>query len=232
MGLGEIGLPTLTSRVESWECDFNDHWNARFYGRSFQLAAERVATLAGGPNPGMALLAARSIRFHRELFVGTAVDVRSARIADGPWAGAVLHLLSGGGRLSATALDRPGVGGDRLPAVASAAVSLAVPRALATPPPDGEDAEVVETGPVRPAEFDHTGAIVHEELVRRSAVGLHRPLDRLGFTPGFTRETGIGRMAVEGRVSPSGRCASGRSCGFIPASPPSAPCPSPPTTGC
>ncbi len=206
---GEIGLPTLASRVESWECDFNDHWNARFYARSFQLAAERVATLDGRPNPGMALLASRLIRFHRELFVGTSVDVRSARVADGEHAGAVVHLLSGGGRLSATAIDLPGTGGAHLPAVTAGEIRLALPRALAQPAADGADAETAETGPVRPVELDHTGAILYEELVRRAAFGLHGLLDRLGFTPEFTQETGIGRMAVESRLTPLGRCAPG-----------------------
>lgn len=209
MDAGEIGLPTLASRVESWECDFNDHWNARFYARSFQLAAERVATLGGQDNPGLGLLASRTIRFHRELFVGTSVEVRSVRLAEGEWAGAVVHLLCGGGRLSATALDLPGAGGESLPGVAGEAVQLALPRGLIAPWTEGPESEVAETGPVRPLELDHTGALLYEEIVRRAAFGLHALLDRLGFTPEFTVETGIGRMAVESRVEPHGRCAPG-----------------------
>ena len=204
----EIGLPTLVSRVESWECDFNDHWNARFYARSFQLAAERVASLGGRANPGVALLASRVIRYHRELFVGAPVAVRSARVADGAYAGAVAHLLSSGERLSATAIDLPGTGGDCLPTVAAETIRVAFPRTPAAPPHDGET-EAAETGPVRPAELDHTGALLCEDIMRRAALGLHGLVDRLGFTPEFTRETGISRMAVESRLTPLGRCAPG-----------------------
>lgn len=215
MDVTELGLPTLATRVESWECDFNDHWNARFYARSFQLAAERVATRDGRPNPGMGLLAERTVRFHRELFAGAAVEVRSGRLAEGAHAGAVVHLLSGGGRLSATALDLPGTGGGSLPSVGAGAVRLAFPRGAAAPPDEGErspGAEVAETGPARPGELDHTGALCSEEIFRRAALGLHRLLDRLGFTPAFTAETGIGRMAVESRIVPLGPCRVG---GFI-----------------
>jgi hypothetical protein len=34
MDLERLGRATLHSRVERWECDFNDHWNVRFYVRS------------------------------------------------------------------------------------------------------------------------------------------------------------------------------------------------------
>lgn len=206
-----IGRPTLTTRVESWECDFNDHWNARFYGRSFQLAAERVATLRGLDNPGMALLGSRTIRFHRELLAGTAVEVRSARVTSGAHAGAVAHLLSGGGRLSATALDLPGRGGEALPGVGPEIGRLAFPRGAPTPPEENSWAgsEIAETGAARPAEFDHTGAFLHEEIVRRGAYGLHAMLDRLGFTTRFEAENRIGRMVVESRITPLGACLPG-----------------------
>lgn len=55
----EIGTATLHTRVESWECDHNKHWNARYYARSFQMAAETVAALAGRENYGLSVIAAR-----------------------------------------------------------------------------------------------------------------------------------------------------------------------------
>ena len=73
----EFGEATLHSRVEGWECDHNKHWNARYYARSFQMAAETVAALAGRDNLGLSLIGARHIRYHRELLVGAAVEVRS-----------------------------------------------------------------------------------------------------------------------------------------------------------
>lgn len=48
----EGSVATLHSRIESWECDYNGHWNARFYGRSLQLAAEGIATASRGAKPG------------------------------------------------------------------------------------------------------------------------------------------------------------------------------------
>ncbi|TPE51345.1 hypothetical protein [Amaricoccus solimangrovi] len=199
-----IGRPTLTTRVESWECDFNDHWNARFYARSFQQAAERVATLDGRDNPGLGLLGARTIRFHRELLAGTGVEVRSARVSGGEYGGAVLHLLGDARGLAATALDLPGTGGAALPRASAREARLAFPRAGA--PADAEEnwagARIAETGPVRPAELDHTGAPLLEEILRRVALGLHALLDGLGFTRDFTAEHGIGRMAVETRIRP------------------------------
>lgn len=206
-----IGRPTLTTRVESWECDFNDHWNARFYGRSFQLAAERVATLGGRENPGMALLGSRAIRFHRELRAGTAVEVRSARVSEGDYAGAVIHLLSGGGRLSATALDLPGRGAEALPGVGPEIGRLAFPRGAPTPAEEDSwtGSDIAETGAARPPEFDHAGALLHEDIVRRAAFGLHAMLDRFGFTTRFEARSRIGRMVVESRVTPLGPCQPG-----------------------
>jgi acyl-CoA thioesterase FadM len=44
------GRATFHTRVESWECDFNGHWNTRYYGRAFQAAAEVAAALDGRPD--------------------------------------------------------------------------------------------------------------------------------------------------------------------------------------
>ncbi|PZQ50476.1 MAG: hypothetical protein DI556_07955 [Rhodovulum sulfidophilum] len=207
-----IGISTLRTRVESWECDFNGHWNARFYSAGFQMAAERVATLGGGANPGAGACVTRHIRYHRELFVGAAVGLRSARIAEGAFAGAVLHLLSGEEGLSATAIDLPGTGAEQLPAAPADVVRIATPRAAAQPvdwsaaEPAGQLAEV---GPVRPAELDHAGALRAEEIIRRVAYGLHGLLSGLGFTRAFETGHGIGRMAVETRTTRLGPCAAG-----------------------
>ena len=213
MKLSGIGIATYHTRVESWECDFNHHWNARYYARSFQLAAERIAILGTDENPGARVIESRVVRFHRELFVGTAVEVRSARIADGAYQGAIIHFLSAEGMLAATALDLPGRGSHALPAADTATVEIALPRTLAsqsvTWDPDAPDARVIETGTVRPTEFDHAGAFLMEEQVRRATAGLHYQLSDLGFTTEFTARTGIGRMAVENRITPLGPCAPG-----------------------
>lgn len=213
MSLSGTGISTYHTRVESWECDFNHHWNARYYARSFQLAAERVAILGGGDNPGARVVASRVVRFHRELFVGTAVEVRSARLDDGDHRGAVIHLLSAEGSIAATALDLPGTGGQALPSARAGDVEIALPRTVGSDSigwdPDAPDARVTETGTVRPTEFDHVGALLIEEQVRRATAGLHYQLSDLGFTTEYSARTGIGRMAVENRITPLGVCAPG-----------------------
>lgn len=199
---GAPGLASLHSRVESWECDFNDHWNARFHVRAFQLAAETLPHLPGLAElpPGPALT--RTLRFHRELFAGAAVEIRSARIAGGPFAGALVHLLSSGGRLASTALDTGGMQVSGLPEVPGERVRLAHPRALAGPfaeVPDGAETSISETGPVRPADLDHRGALLAEDIIRRTSLATHRHVAALGLTERYTEETGISRMAVESR---------------------------------
>lgn len=209
-----IGLATLTSRVEAWECDFNGHWNTRFYARAFQEAAERVAILDGYGNPGAEALGVRHLRFHRELFAGAPVELSSARVEGGPFADAVVHFLYSEGRLAATALDRPGMGSFHLPAVDAAVLGSALPRGIADFDPGlwGLDAAgelKTELGIVRPADLDHRGHILFDEMVRRTAYAAHRNVVNMGITPRFMAETGIGRMVVEMRFTAGGRPAAG-----------------------
>lgn len=206
----EFGVATHHSRVESWECDLNQHWNARFYHRSFQMAAERIETLCGRPNRGTLAVAHRVVRFHRELFVGTSVEVRSARIGGGEHEGCVLHVLSGDGKTAATALDRPRRPALVLPQVDPDAFGWALPRTMNAAEvawsPDDPNAAMSETGPVRRAELDEHGVLFVDEIVRRAAIGVHHQLSRLGFTAEFTQATAISRMSVELAVTPLRAC--------------------------
>lgn len=201
MDLSQIGIATSHARVERWQCDFNDHWNARFYGRAFQCAAETIATLDGSDNPGARVIAERHIRYHRELMVGVDVEVRSAALRVGPADGGIVHLLVSAGRLSASAVDRPGRGASSLPTVSAEALARFLPRDLASP--DGTSAGAVgevfvgETGPVRPGDLDHASGLIFDEIIARAAITTHNHLLRLGYTMEFTEATGIGRMAAE-----------------------------------
>lgn len=204
-------MPTHHTRVERWECDHNDHWNARFYGRSFQLAAETVAAMAGGENPGAAVIGSRHIRFHRELFSASPVEVRSLALAGGAHDGAIVHLLIGSGRLAAVALDLPGKGAERLPVASAGEIGRLLPRNFGAAPRewDAGAGATIELPPARPAEFDHTGALLFEEIVRRNAVALHDYLARLGYSPEYMSERGVGRMAAEMHVTRLGNCRPG-----------------------
>jgi acyl-CoA thioesterase FadM len=213
MAHSRIGIATHHTRVESWECDFNHHWNARFYWRSFQLAAEGILTSTNHDNPGAAAVLTRNVRFHRELYVGAAVEVRSARVGTGEHEGAIVHLLFSEGTIAAAALDLLQQRGLDLPQVAAEEIDLAFPRRIVGQATiwdsNAPDAKVAETGAVRPTELDHTGALLFEEIVRRTAIGLHDQLSGLGFTSEFTNKTGVSRMAVEIRVTPTGKCPPG-----------------------
>ena len=202
----DIGLHTLQSRVESWECDFNSHWNARYQGRVFQHAAEVAATRSSGVNLGGRVIQTRTIRFHNEAVSGDPVQIRSAAVSSGAHAGAVAHFLFSSGRLASTALDLPGTGSDKLPQADTDAVQLALPRTLTGEMPDHPwsaetaGATLIETGPVQPAHLDHAGYPLFEDIVGRSATAVHDQMDRLGFTSEFMKRERITRMAVETRI--------------------------------
>lgn len=206
MNPGKIGLPTYHSRVERWECDYNDHWNVRFFGRSFQMASECIAAHSGMPNPGAETIATRQMRFHREMRVSAPVEIRSAVLKDaGELDGAIVHLMVSAGELAAAALDLPGQAA-HLPQVTPKDVPLAMPRGIfgpATPDTPGPGARVIEAvlGPMRGEDLDHTGKLRFEHLLRLSSNIQHTQLNRLGLTPAYADKHRISRMGVEYRVT-------------------------------
>lgn len=209
-----IGHPTHYTRVERWECDTNNHWNTRFYGRAFQMAAETAAILCAGRNPGGNATRVRHMRFHRELFVGAPVEIRSAVLKGGAMNGALLHQLGSMGKLSATALDLPGCEAGMLPAAEAADLPLALPRGIEaretiSPALLDETGPAVELGPVRPHDLDHTGALLFETLLRYIALASHRHMAGVGYTPEFIARSRISRMNVEMRVLRGASCAAG-----------------------
>lgn len=213
MDITQIGILTHHTRVERWQCDFNDHWNARFHGRAFQCAAETAATLHGGENPGAGVITARHIRYHRELRLGAAVEVRSAVIRDTAANGAVAHLLTSAGQLCAVAIDHSPHDTPGLPEIDGAALERQMPRNLSSPKGvKADEAGTVfhcEVGPVRPAELDHVGGFVFEDIMARGAVSVHTLLLGLGYTMEFTEQTGIGRMAIELSLARHGEVTAG-----------------------
>lgn len=213
MTLTELGVAMHHTRVENWECDYNQHWNARFYTRAFQTASERSFVHDSRDNPGSLGIAVRHLRFHRELFAAAAVEVRSMRIADGRLKGWTLHILSGEGAMSATAVEKAPEPLAALPEVPAALVADILPRCSGSPDvlwdPTARDALITEGGVVRSAHLDHRGGLLAEELVQRTGAANHHHLDRLGLTPAFTAQTSISRMAVEQIIVPVGTCPPG-----------------------
>lgn len=197
-----IGVPTYHTRVERWECDYNDHWNVKFYGRSFQAASEVIAAQVG-ENIGADTVESRLLRFHGELRVSAPVEVRSAAL-DRP-EGGVIHEMWSAGKLAATALDMPGVSGT-LPIVSPDDVPMGMPRSIVGPlpsvtPDEGADVTRIELGPVRSEDLDHMGKLRFDTLLRHSSNIQHIQLNNLGLTPEFADQHRVNRMGVEFRVT-------------------------------
>lgn len=221
MDICAVGVPTYHTRVEAWECDHNEHWNVRHYMRCFRQAGFVVADMASAaPLAGSAVT--QHTRFHRELLQTAPVEVRSAVLSDGDLAGAIVHVLSSDGRLSATALEQPGHGADALPRVRADEVALALPRGIdgqpheALAPTIPEGTKVMEHGLVQPGELDHAGSLAFELLMGRMAAASSDLLTRLGFTPEYGRTHGLSRMGVETKVTRFGAIPAGtRLCSVV-----------------
>jgi|GEM_PF-1645316 len=208
----DIGLATLHSRVERWECDYNNHWNVRFYCRSFQMADEVAAAKGGVEATGTP--PARHIRFHSELFDASPVEVRSMVLDAGPHQGTTVQVLSSEGRVSASAMDFGGAPRPGLPGISPDLVDFALPRGLeaggsgdrAMTTPSRHN---VRLGLTRPSEFDHNGRLLDEELMRRISVISHFYLTAHGFGHQFTQSTGLNRMSVEMKLIRHRECRPG-----------------------
>lgn len=59
----------------------------------------------------------------------------------------------------------------------------------------------VELGPVRPAQVDHSGALLFEELIRAGSIASSRQCHGFGLTPEYSENARISRMAVEMRIT-------------------------------
>ncbi|MFT3721688.1 thioesterase family protein [Pseudorhodoferax sp.] len=214
MGPTDAGYVSNITRAETWECDYNGHWNTRFYTRAFQYASETVALLDGKGNPGTATIRSRHIRFHRELLSGDPVLVRSVAVQGGRWNGAVVHLLESDGTLSATALDMPGCASQHLPQVHEQALAHALPRGLLDDAPLAQgttiDGRRANLGILRPGAYDHTGALMFDELFRYLGYASYDHHVSLSYSPQFTAQSGVGRMVVEMRATWLGQAPAGR----------------------
>lgn len=202
MDICTIGAPTFMTRVETWECDHNQHWNVRQYLRCFQQAGFVARDMCGVAPTGVLT---QHTRFHRELLEAAPVEIRSAVIGDGPFAGVCVHVLTSDGRLSATALDHVAGLGD-LPVVAPDVLKLALPRGIDGAPhrplaSTVDTNDMVQHGYVQPKELDHLGGLSLDWLMGRIAAASSDHMGRLGFTPEYVREHAISRMGVETKMT-------------------------------
>ncbi|MGR3375415.1 acyl-CoA thioesterase [Salipiger abyssi] len=218
----DTAVATYSSVVKRWECDRNNHWNVQFYVRAFQMASEILASATTGENPGSQSTAFRHYRFHGELFCPETMRVLSARIAEGPYAGWVLHRMLKGkdDRLSATAIEKPAYPVADLPVCTAAELQPALPRGLPAAPhelvaaprdPQGAALPTAMVGVVRPSDVDHRDRLQWNALAGLCSGASHSFLNQLGLTADWINESNCNRMAVEMSVTLHGGCGVGDS---------------------
>lgn len=211
------GIVTRRELVNRWECDENDHWNIQFYVRAFEQASEIAAIKSGAGQVPAGRRRMIHVRYHREMMESQGVVTRTARIGDGPFAGAIVHVISDAetGATSATALETPvpfAAGGSiypGLPEVSAASVADAMPRGA----PAGPDAAIDGDAMLRSgvAVESHCGIVrVHETgmhreilaaaVVSRFSDGAMHVWNHAGVLPQWLRDNGHGRVAVEMKI--------------------------------
>jgi len=206
----QTGVPTLHTRCEAWECDYNGHWNTRYYCRSFEAAGRVAAALADNDGQG-GTRAPRHLRFHRELKSGDPVTICSFAILDAPEAPLTAHYMFRYDMVVATALDYGLPWNERLPALPAAEAMQALPRGLTgsraeASEPDPPRDFVYELGPVRADELYADGAMQFWHAVVRMSPAAHHHDLGIGFTLELIQDRGIGRMLAEIRYTWLGPC--------------------------
>ena len=196
------GRPTLVSRVDAWECDFNGHMNSRFYCRAFQYA-EQVARASDGDMPKH-----WHLRFHGELLSGDPFAVRSFDASSTVRHSATAHVLECEGKLAATALSFGQGAAKDLPALPQEAAQIAFPKGLTGPPITPEwfkdDARLAELGPLEREDTTEAGVLSFWRVMARATPAIHHHDHALGFSPTLMTDQGITRMLVELRVTLQG----------------------------
>lgn len=208
------GVPTLHTRVDSWECDFNGHWNTRFYSRTVQQAAEVAAALGGQTDPDAVKPTHRHMRFHSELHSGDPIVVRSFSASSSKGEPLTAHVLVNHDRIAATGLDYGFAANPALPPLPTALAAQVMPRGvpdedIAPWVLDPEGDGWVELGAVRAGETHRDGTLIYDLLIARLATTSHQGAMDIGYTHDFTMQSRIGRMLVEKRFTHLGTAAPG-----------------------
>jgi hypothetical protein len=144
-----MGVAALFLRAETWECDFNGHWNTRYFCKAFENAASVAATLG---NIGTSL-EKRQIRFHSELKGGDPIVIRSFNTATQTGEPVIAHVMLRYGRLVATAVDYGSPVNPALSHLTTDNATSALPRGITTPDiapwdPIKKGSPIYELGPV------------------------------------------------------------------------------------
>ena len=201
-------IETQRGTANAWQCDYNHHLNFQFYCREFDQAA-RFLALACGADPAGPLPSTRHLRFHAELVAGDIFRVASARIVDGPHADSLVHWMShaGTGRLIATALDG-GVQPFDCARVQESAVAAALPRsvdaaeaALPVAAMAGDGWQPTTRHWVTMDRCTAAGELAEQHLAALLGDAAGHAWERAGAGVVWVRENGLGRIAVEAKLS-------------------------------
>ncbi len=203
----ETWTETHRSFVNTWECDENDHLNVQFYLGHFDEAA-RIFTRNN--DDSYRLPKSRHVRFHRELRPGAMTRIVSGIVADGAFAGWIVHRLEDAGldHVAATALDAP-ADGMQLGGISWQDAEIALPRGL----PDGHlsyqtASEILDQrglisyrSILMPAECDDSGHMLEQHYVSRFTNAAPHVWESAGIGERFLNEKGFGRVAVEMKIT-------------------------------
>ncbi|MEM9205901.1 MAG: acyl-ACP thioesterase [Pseudomonadota bacterium] len=199
---------TYRGFVNAWECDENDHVNVQFYSERFEIMARHLYAGIGERWPFSALLT-RHIRYHRECRTGDVLRGESTVVGDTEIAHALYHAETG--ELLATALD-----GFRSDVAAPRQLSrVALPNEVAPrgldPTPDLEtgslsslaagDYETIYTGVVEPSHLGPEALMADRYFITRVTDGVAHAWATAGITQSFLENRGLGRVAVEMKLT-------------------------------
>lgn len=200
-------IETLRGFVNAWDCDENDHLNVQFYFGFFEDAAAQFFAMVGQAPDGTPELATRHVRFHSELRGGQLVVVDSHAVrGQSPGSWHLVHRMSepATGRLAATALDT--FRGAAAEAGMAEVPAEARPRSLALSPADVGDlaartAPTTHRGRLGPEEIGPDGHPWHRAVVARFSDAAPHFWEAMGATQPWLAERGLGRVALEMKVT-------------------------------
>jgi acyl-CoA thioesterase FadM len=204
--------PTYSGYVPVWEIDANGHWSTEFYIRAFQQASERFLTTEEQGTPGAASAIVRHVRLFRELRALEAMEITSSWLPDGFGEYRTVHVMRNvaTNAISACAFDQPLQLLRKVAQGQDENLDKLMPRGLPSGLQAAEDtaalisakrACISHIGVLRPASFDHTGALTGGAIHGCLSDGTGHLWQFLGIGPRDFYDNGLGRANVEIKVS-------------------------------
>ncbi|MBN9669356.1 acyl-CoA thioesterase [Roseibium aggregatum] len=210
---------TLSSFVNRWECDENDHLNVQFYYGRFEEADRQFRLMSGLNETVVGARRVRHVRYHNELRLGDLITVRSSVAFDGPHMLTVVHEMRDGdtGELVATALDgyEPNASSaktlrQRFKDFQAPMSEEAAPQGIPTGPGNlkvslpgllSKGAEICHRGTVLPRDTGVDGKADDQFALSCCTNGVAHVWQRTPMTKTYLNENGLGRVVVEMKLT-------------------------------